>query len=73
MKRDDANYTLPTTGALSIEVRSYIGTTSDVSVVLGDAASEIHTSVFGALHDNDLVRATCSVKRLPLTVVAFFC
>jgi len=59
---------LRTSGALLIHLRDDIGDASDV-VIAREAASEVHTTVLGVLHQNDGAFRARRVEILQLTVL----
>ena len=70
---DDGNDTVTTAGTQTVEVRPHVHTTTNVSVVFGDTASESHAAVLGTVDKNDLVVATCRIESLPFAVLDRIC
>jgi hypothetical protein len=73
----DWHETLSASSAQSVEMRQYVGRTSDAAVILAHAATESHPAVSRRRHHDHVIgmrrRTAAGVEGLPLAVFAVIC
>jgi len=62
------DHTRRSSGAAGVEYGQHVGRAADVYVRV-DAATELHSTELGRLHDDSVAERTAGVERFPLAVV----